>query len=93
MKSDTLLFEIGAEEIPAGYVAPALAALRQTLTKKLTEARIEFGDARTMGTPRRLAILIDNVAIKQKDITEKLMGPPVRVGMDADGQFTVADQK
>lgn len=93
MKSDTLLFEIGAEEIPAGYIAPALAALQQAMAKQLTDARIACGDMQTFGTPRRLAIIINDVALKQEDITEKLMGPPARIGVDENGRFTVAAQK
>ncbi|MGD2185897.1 MAG: glycine--tRNA ligase subunit beta, partial [Desulfobacterales bacterium] len=51
---DTLLLEIGTEEIPAGYINPALRALTATLQKKMTETRIEHGPAKTYGSPRRL---------------------------------------
>ena len=40
---ETLLLEIGTEEIPAGYIEPALDALSSTLLKKMTDARIEHG--------------------------------------------------
>ena len=53
---DTLLLEIGTEEIPAGYINPALKALAETLQKKLTAARIEHGSAEIFGSPRRLAV-------------------------------------
>ncbi|MBW2338417.1 MAG: glycine--tRNA ligase subunit beta, partial [Deltaproteobacteria bacterium] len=49
---NTLLLEIGTEEIPAGYILPALEALSATLLKKLTEARIEHGSSQIYGTPR-----------------------------------------
>ena len=39
----TLLLEIGTEEIPAGYIAPALAALESMLVQKLADARIAHG--------------------------------------------------
>ena len=42
---DNLLLEIGAEEIPAGYIRPALKALSSALLQKLSDARIEHGDA------------------------------------------------
>ena len=51
-----LLVEIGTEEIPAGYIAPALDHFRQTLGRRLEEARIGFGEIRTFGTPMRLAV-------------------------------------
>jgi len=55
-----LLLEIGTEEIPAGYITPALNALSSVLLQKLTEARIEHGQARVYATPRRLAVVVEN---------------------------------
>lgn len=48
---ETLLLEIGTEEIPAGYIEPALRALAAALHEKLAEARIEHGTIKTFGTP------------------------------------------
>ncbi|MGD9061836.1 MAG: glycine--tRNA ligase subunit beta, partial [Desulfobacterales bacterium] len=62
---ETFLLEIGTEEIPAGYIKPALDALAATLQQKMSEARIEHGSAKTYGTPRRLAVRIEKVAAKQ----------------------------
>jgi glycyl-tRNA synthetase beta chain len=90
---DNLLLEIGAEEIPAGYIKPALKALSSSLLKKLTEARIEHGNARVYGTPRRLAVHIENVARKQKSIKNEVIGPPAKVGFDENGKPTMAAQK
>jgi glycyl-tRNA synthetase beta chain len=90
---EKLLLEIGAEEIPAGYIAPALQALQTLLTDKLAAARIDHGPMRAFGTPRRLAVEIDDVAPKQRSESTEILGPPVRVGFDADGQPTVAAEK
>ena len=90
---DNLLLEIGAEEIPAGYIRPALKALSSLLLQKLTETRIEHGSARVYGTPRRLAVMVENVARKQKSIKSEVIGPPVKVGFDENGQPTMAAQK
>jgi len=84
------LLEIGTEEIPAGYIAPALNALSSTLQKKMTEARIEHGKARVFGTPRRLAIIIENVAARQKPLKTELIGPPEKIGFDEHGNPTTA---
>ena len=75
---ETLLLEIGTEEIPAGYIKPALDALASTLQKKMSEARIEHGSAKIFGTPRRLAVRIENVAVKQRPLKTELTGPPVK---------------
>lgn len=89
----TLLLEIGTEEIPAGYIEPALNALSSTLKQKLTDARIDHGVTKVFATPRRLAIEIKKVADKQKSITSEVLGPPENVGLDDKGQATVAAKK
>ena len=90
---EKLLLEIGTEEIPAGYIEPALQALSAALLKKLDDARISHGNARTYGTPRRLAIEVSDVAEKQESVTSEVMGPPERIGLDETGKPTVAAVK
>ena len=88
-----LLVEIGAEEIPAGYIVPALGAFRESLLAALVKARINHGAAKVYGTPRRLAVIIDQVADTQTAKTSTIMGPPARVGYDKDGNPTIAAEK
>ena len=83
---NNLLLEIGCEEIPAGYIVPALEALSSILQQKLDHARIVHGDAIVYGTPRRLAIVLKNVALKQKSLKSEMTGPPVSVGYDENGK-------
>ena len=87
---NTLLLEIGTEEIPAGYIVPALKALEIKLIQKLKDARIEHGSARTFGTPKRLAVEVRTVADKQTSITTEVTGPPEKVGYDENGEPTMA---
>ncbi len=88
-----LLLEIGTEEIPAGYIAPALDALASALRQKLTEARIDHGKAEVFATPRRLAVKVANVAEKQRPLQEEVVGPPAKVGFDNFGNPTTAALK
>ena len=90
---DSLLLEIGTEEIPAGYINPALEALSATLLQKMTAARIEHGAAKVFGTPRKLAVKVENVAVKQKSIKTEVIGPPTKIGLDEKGNQTVAARK
>ncbi len=90
---ETLLLEIGTEEIPAGYIKPALKALAGALQKKLTEARISYGDVKIFGSPRRLAVRIEKVAAKQLPLKTEMTGPPVKVGLDDSGKPTMAAKK
>jgi len=90
---DSLLLEIGTEEIPASYINPALEALSSSLLKKLTVARIEHGAAKVFGTPRKLAVKVENLAGKQKSIETEVIGPPAKIGLDEKGNPTVAARK
>ncbi len=90
---ETLLLEIGAEEIPAGYIEPALDALSQTIVRKLGAARIVHGGVNVYGTPKRLAVEIAGVAEKQAPLSVEMIGPPEKVGYDDQGRPTVAAEK
>jgi len=85
-----LLFEIGAEEIPAGFVPPALKQLEDDLAKALADARLAHGEVRAVGTPRRLAVWARDVAPKQLDARSEAFGPPVAQAFDAEGKPTQA---
>ena len=89
----TLLLEIGTEEIPAGYIVPALEAMSATLSKKLSDARIDHGRLQIYGTPRRLAVTVEDVATKQKSVKSEVIGPPANIGFDDTGKPTMAGQK
>ncbi|MCP4721353.1 MAG: glycine--tRNA ligase subunit beta, partial [Desulfobacteraceae bacterium] len=58
---NTLLIEIGCEEIPAGYIVPALTAFKNNILAALTKARIDHGEAKILGTPRRLTLMVADV--------------------------------
>jgi len=88
-----LLIEIGTEEIPAGYIIPALNAFKEKILASLDKARIDHGDARIFGTPRRLALMVEDVADMQNPKTSTITGPPERVGFDENGNPTIAAEK
>ena len=90
---DRLLIEIGTEEIPAGYIEPALTALRSRLMEKLDGARIGHGPAAVYGTPRRLALMVEDVADRQTAVTTEMTGPPERVAFDENAKPTKAAEK
>ncbi len=88
-----LLLEIGTEEIPAGYIKPALKGLSSLILQRMDDARIEHGKARTFGTPRRLAVEVADVADRQKRLVTEITGPPEKVGFDENGAPTLAAKK
>ena len=81
-----LLLEIGTEELPAGYINPALKALSSLISNKLTTARIAHGDIKIYGTPKRVAVVILNIEEKQKVKTTKIVGPPEKIAFDDNGK-------
>lgn len=85
-----LLLEIGLEEVPAKFMPPALAELKQMVETQLTEQRIGYDEVRTYGTPRRIALVVKNLAEKQQDLEEEAKGPAVKAAYDADGNPTKA---
>jgi len=80
-----LLFEICTEELPAGYIQPALNSMCQNLKNELKNARIEHGNIRSMATPRRLTVLVSDMADTQKSQTLEETGPPQKVAYDNNG--------
>lgn len=89
MKRDYLL-EIGCEEIPAGFVGPALWFGGQQFAEVLSKARLVFEKVDIYGTPRRLTYLVRNLEDRQRASEETVLGPPKSVGFDADGKPTKA---
>jgi len=85
-----LLFEIGAEEIPAGFAPAALQQLAQDLSKALDDTRLGHGEVRAVGTPRRLAVWARDVEPRQGDAISQALGPPVAQAFDAAGAPTPA---
>jgi len=87
---DDLLLEIGTEEIPAGYIEPALQQI-ETLSKRLfTEERIPFKEIRTFATPRRLVLIMKEVSRRQEELILEVLGPAKKTAFDSEGNPTKA---
>ena len=86
----SLLFEIGTEELPSWYVSQGRSALARLAAERLTAAGIAFGEVRSFGTPRRLAVSVEEVA-EQSAVREELKrGPAASAAFDESGQPTRA---
>ncbi len=84
------IFEIGTEELPAADLDSALAQLGERVPALLEELRLEHGEIRVLGTPRRLVVLVEALAPRQPDRISVVKGPPASRAYDADGQPTKA---
>jgi glycyl-tRNA synthetase beta chain len=85
-----LLLEIGTEEIPAGFIPEALGDLEVLAKKELEVNRIDFNGMKTLGTPRRLVLVIESVSENQRDEETKKIGPSKQAAFDEKGNPTKA---
>lgn len=88
--SRDFLLEIGTEEIPSGYLGPALRGMEKQWQESAGRNRIEVQRIRAVGTPRRLVLMAEGMAEEQKELVTKTLGPPVKVAFDQDGNPTKA---
>ncbi|HPK23293.1 MAG TPA: glycine--tRNA ligase subunit beta [Smithella sp.] len=88
--SNELLFEIGTEEIPAGFLSKAVVDMEEIIRKSLTDKRIAFDGIKCLATPRRLVLYIADLSAKQEDQTVEKLGPAKKAAFDENGQPTKA---
>ncbi|WP_103751935.1 glycine--tRNA ligase subunit beta [Lactobacillus panisapium] len=84
------LFEIGTEEMPAHVVSRSVKQLAERTEKFLKENGLKFKNVKTFSTPRRLTILVEELAEKQDDIDEIKKGPAKKIALDKDKNWTKA---
>ncbi|RJX38287.1 glycine--tRNA ligase subunit beta [Paenibacillus pinisoli] len=85
-----LLLEIGLEEVPARFVRAAMNQLKDKAEKWLAESRVPHGEIEAYATPRRLAVLVKDVAEKQADSNEEAKGPSRKIAQDEAGNWSKA---
>lgn len=90
MSTKELFLEIGTEEIPAGFIPRAMAEMEAIIIRELGNARLSFGEIKTMATPRRLALVVTNIPAVQPDAEITATGPSKKAAFDADGKATKA---
>lgn len=86
----SLLLEIGTEEIPARFMAPVLVQLKDLAEKTLAEERLDYKEIKTYGTPRRITVLVEELAAHQREGLQEIKGPSRKAAYDAQGKPTKA---
>jgi len=89
-RSEDLLVEIGCEELPAREQPRLLQAAPEIFQGLLDEAGIAFGALRSFVGPRRLALLVEDLALETQGREEWRRGPSLERAYGADGQPTAA---
>lgn len=90
MKKHTadFLLEICTEELPAGYIRPALERMKHAFKEELAKYRIKHGEIFVYGTATKLVCCIKDVHAVQEAVTEEISGPPKNISFDESGNPT-----
>lgn len=86
----SILLEIGTEEIPSRFLPQAIKDLSAIAARTLGEYRIDYADLAVYATPRRLSLIVSNVAASQKDNVKEVFGPAKNAAFDQEGRPTKA---
>ncbi|QDK71207.1 glycine--tRNA ligase subunit beta [Lactococcus protaetiae] len=86
------LLEIGLEEVPAHLVTPSINQLAERTQQFLLENRVQFDKIVKYSTPRRLAILVENIAETSESKDEEVKGPSAKIAKDTEGNWSKAIQ-
>jgi len=85
-----LLLEIGTEELPSWYLPLAREAIATLLREKLAALHLAHGRLISYATPRRIAVLVEDVAAHSEVRLTLRRGPPKLAAVDAQGAWTPA---
>lgn len=90
MATNDLLVEIGTEELPPKSLGRLMTSLADALTAELARAQLTHGEVKAYASPRRLAVLVRELAEKQPEQQIERRGPSIQAAFDANGQPTKA---
>ena len=86
------LLEIGVEELPYKFIPSAVKQLKDSFGKFLETNHINFGDINVLATPRRLTVIINDLADAQPDSEKVFKGPIKKIAYDENGNLTKAGE-
>ena len=86
----TFLLEVGLEDMPANVIVQAENQLVEKTKAFLQEAKLTFGNVQGFSTPRRFAVLVEDLAERQPDENLTVRGPAQRIAQDEEGNWTKA---
>lgn len=89
-EADDFLVEIGTEELPPKALRSLMEAFGAALTAAIDEAPLKHGAVHVYASPRRLSVIVDDLARRQEDRSVEQKGPPVSVAFDNAGKPTPA---
>jgi glycyl-tRNA synthetase beta chain len=88
--SADFLVELGTEELPPKALKNLMASFAETIENNLTAAELSFTAIKPFAAPRRLAVLVENLASETPSKELVVWGPPAAIAFDKEGQPTKA---
>jgi glycyl-tRNA synthetase beta chain len=92
MANETLLIELGTEELPPKSLKTLATAFYESIKDQLESSNLDYSDIKWFATPRRIAIQATDLIDKQQDKVVEKRGPAVNVAFDAEGSPSKAAQ-
>jgi len=89
---ETFVFEIGTEELPATFVPIGIEQLSKGIKRLLTEKGLSYESLKTVGAPRRLAVIIEGLCTEKPESSEEKRGPRVDTAWNSKGELMAAGQ-
>jgi len=86
MTTETLLIELGTEELPPKSLKTLAVAFYDNIKSQLDSNDLTYADIKWFATPRRLAVQVIGLIDKQADKIVEKRGPAVNVAFDEQGQ-------
>ena len=90
MSTETLLVELGTEELPPKSLKQLALSFRDGIVQGLAQREFSHGEVQWFASPRRLAVLINSVQLHSASKELEILGPPIDRAKDADGNWTPA---
>ena len=89
MRKDFLL-EVLVQELPYKFIPSAIAQLKSSFEKLFAENALEYGKIKVYATPRRLAVLVDDLALSQQTVSKDAKGPILSIAKTPSGEYSPA---
>lgn len=84
------LLELGTEELPPKALKTLIAALQETIAASLHSEELAFTGIKSFAAPRRMAVLVENLAAETPAKQVVVWGPPAAIAFDGEGKPTKA---
>ena len=92
MSTETLLVELGTEELPPRALKSLGLAFRDGIVDGLKQRELGHGEVHWFATPRRLAVLVEQLVLCSAEKAVEILGPPLDRARDEQANWSAATE-